>query len=189
MDRLVQKAPKAVMIDGQRYELNANFRNCLLTAYALEDEELADWEKAEILIENLYYEPYPENVQEAINQGVKFLMCGDTDRKEIHEKLCDLRLDSSMIYAALLKQGVDLDKSDDMHWWTFMSHFAEIGESTFSRIVYLRQQHHKGKLTKEERQEAHRIGWDIINMVTPEQKEQAKEDAEPFEQYLNGEME
>lgn len=185
IDRLTAPAPKAVVIDGARYELNTGFRNCLLTVYALEDEELTDWEKAEILIENLYYEPYPENIQEAINQGVKFLACGNTDQRETHEKLCDLRLDSGMIYAALLKQGVDLDK-EDMHWWTFMARFSEIDKSGFNRVVYLRQQYQKGKLTKEERQECDRLGWDVINMVTPEQKAQAREDAEPFEQYLNG---
>ena len=179
MNRLTQKAPSAVMIDGAFYPVNTDFRACILTAMAIEDPKLADWEKAEILIENLYSEPYPENIQKAVELGFKFLSCGETTRNSRNEKLCDLQQDSRFIYAALLKAGVDLSKP--MHWWDFMAHFSEIPESTFSRIVYLRMQHNKGKLTKEERAECDRMGWDIINFTSD-----AKE-KETLDKYFFGE--
>lgn len=125
---------------------------------------LTSWEKAEILIENLYCAPYPGNIQEAVNQGIKFLMCGEDEGSKNHERLCDFQKDGKYIYEALLKQGLDLDKANNLHWWTFMAHFAEIPASTFSRIVYLRMQSNHGKLTKDERAECERIGWHIIDL-------------------------
>ena len=187
MSRLTRKSPTSVIIDGEEYPINTDFRDCLNTVIALGDPKLSSSEKVEIILWNLYDEP-PSNYEEAIKQAIWFLACGkDLDEKEVQQKLCDFEQDGDYIYSALLKKGVDLDRVDDLHWWTFMSHFSEVPESQFTRIVYLRSQSQKGKLTKDERKECARIGWDVINMVDEETKQQTKKDKEIFEKYFDGE--
>lgn len=164
MNRLINKAPKSITIDGADYKINTNFRDVLQTVQALNDKDLTDSEKIEILIHNIYDE-IPSDIEKAIKEAISFLRCGkEIDDNKEAENLCDFDKDADYIYQAMLKKGIDLDTHDDLHWWTFMSHFAEIGESTFSRIVYLRMRKNRGKLTKDERKECDSIGWNVINM-------------------------
>jgi len=162
MSRLTQRAPETVPIDGIEYKINTGFRGCLLTIAAIGAKELTQYEKADILLDNMYDEIPPDIVQ-AIEKAIWFLSGGrEPDGKE-HPKLCDFDRDADMIYSAMLKKGVDLD-AIDMHWWTFLSHYEELPESGFTRVVYLRVQNKRGKLTKEEYKDCDRIGWDVINM-------------------------
>lgn len=185
MNYLTHKLPKSVLIDGISYLLNTNFRNCLLTIEAIEDKNLTDAEKKEIIIENMYQEPYPKNIQKAIELAFKFLQCGREQKNKDNEPiLLDLKKDSKYIYDALLVKGINLDEFDNMHYWTLMSHIAEADKNTFlCRLIYLRLQKHKGKLSKEEKAECQKIGWDIIDIDTPFKEE------EELENFLSGNLE
>lgn len=162
MNRLLNRAPTSVIIGGKEYEINTSFRDCLYTIDVLQNNEFEAEEKAEILINNMYEED-PDNIQEALEQAIWFLKCGETERKSKGPELCNFKQDGTYIYNAFLKANVNLD-IEDMHWWTFMSRFSELPESLFTRIVYLRSQQSRGKLTKEEKQECDRIGMEVINV-------------------------
>lgn len=163
MNRLIERAPSFVEIDGQSFAINTNYIDCLKTVLALQNSDLTTMERTEILLYNTYSET-PHNGLEAARKALWFLRCGREQDDRVIAKLCDFAQDDEHIYNALLKKGIDLDKSENMHWWTFMSHFSEIPESTFTRIVYLRNQSNKGKLTKEEKEECARIGWNVIRL-------------------------
>jgi len=179
MNRLINKAPESIIIDEIEYPINTDFRDCLITVQALQDDDLTNEEKAEILIEN-FYDVVPDDLEKALEKAMEFYRCGkDSDNNQSNEKVCDFERDADYIYSALLKKGIDLDKCDNMHWWTFMSHFSEIDNSTFNRIVYLRMKNKKGKLTKEEREECDHLGWNVINM-----RDNSKDD--DIEAYLLG---
>lgn len=184
MNRLTQKSPSTITIDGVEHKINTNFRDCLKTIQALQDKKLTLDERTGILLYNIY-EEIPANVNQAIEKAILFLRRGKeiNDDKNI-ENLCDFEQDANYIYDAILKKGVDLDKCDDLHWWTFMSYFSEIDESMFSRIVYLRSKNNKGKLTKEEKRECSRIGWDIVRMTSEEELKQRQDDAAFFEERM-----
>ena len=63
--------------------------------------------------------------------------------------------------------GIDLSTIKDMHWWRFCSLFLDLSEDCFlQRIIYLRSQKAKGKLTKEERQ-AYYAMKDILELPQP----------------------
>lgn len=120
----------------------------------------------------------PELMEEAVLKALWFLRCGEYAQRDnpANAALIDFEIDSRSIFDALLKKGVNLDDIDYMHWWIFCSHLAEVPESRLTRIAYLRHQLQRGKLTKDEREECSRIGWDIINMTTEEEKTAREED-------------
>jgi len=164
MNRLTQELPKAVMIDGLEYPINTSSRNCFLILEALKDDDLFDIEKWEILLENFYQEPYPTNLQKAFEMFQKFLtQCREPLNKN-EPQFVDFVMDSDCIYDALLSLGLSNDDIKSLHWWDFISRLSETKDTAFNRRVYLRMQNHRGKLTKEEREECGRIGWDIIEM-------------------------
>jgi len=183
MNRLTHKAPRAVMIDGVKHLITPFHRNCLLILEAMEDEELFDVEKWEILLENFYQEPYPTNLQKAFEMFQRFIVQDKKEGKK-EPQVIDFAQDSKYIHDALLSINVNLDKIDDLHWWDLISYLAEVKDTTFNRIVYLRTQKNRGKLSKDERKECAHIGWDVINI---KRKLSAEEQAEKdhFERLLN----
>lgn len=164
MNKLTRDLPKAVMIDGVRYPINTASRNCFLIIEALENDELFDIEKWEILLENFYQEPYPNNLQKAFEMFEKFLKQCENNSNKSEPQYIDFMKDSKIIYDALLSNGLTNEQIKSFHWWDLMSKLSEVKETRFNRIVYLRMQNHKGKLTKEEKEECKKIGWDIIKI-------------------------
>ncbi len=168
MSRLTQKAPITVPIDGVEIPINTDFRGCLLTIAAIEDVELTQYEKADIVLSNLYGEHWPEDIAEAIKQSLWFLSCGQESDGKKHSKLFDWDMDAERIHAALLARGVNIDTAD-MHWWTFNSYINELpGDSAIVQVIQLRDKYQRGKLDKEERKLCDRIGWDVIEMRKPD---------------------
>jgi len=157
------KPPEVVEIDGAEYMLNGCFRNCILTLEALLDTDLMDWEKVELVMDNMYAEPHPENTAEAVRLALDYLMQGREVRDEDKNRpaVIDFRQDGQLIYDAFLLKGIDLDKSG-MTFWEFLAHLRELPEGcTLSRYAYWRQTP-MGKLTKGERDLINKIGHDEV---------------------------
>lgn len=168
MSRLTQKAPQTVPIDGVDVPIDTDFRGCLLTIAAIEDEELTQIEKQWVLLSNMYGDDIPENAGEAVTQALWFLSGAPEPSGKARPKLFDWDIDAARIHAALLSRGINLDVVD-LHWWTFLSHIDELPtDSAFVQIVQLRDKYRRGKLTKEDRQACDRIGWDVIEMRKPD---------------------
>lgn len=194
MNRLINKNPTSVEINGVQYNINTDFRICLKIILAYENNELAETEQVGILLYNLYSNKKvmpkefdnPEVKDKAHKLGIRFLDCNNKYKNlKTEQRSYSFEQDDRFIAAALLNKNnpVDLNNIEYMHLWDFMLHFEEMGESTFSRITQLRRQKQKGKLTKEERLECEHIGWDIINLKENYQiKEEKLEDT--FENYL-----
>lgn len=173
MNRLIEKNPMAVEIDGIKYKLNTDFRDCLKIIFAFGDKELTLSEQQNILFENLYGDldgNLPEtltNFKKAYELGIRFLDRDNTLKFTITKEPCfDFNLDSEEIAIGLLNKpnGINLNDIEYMHLWDWMLHFQGMGECAFSNLIYLRNQSKKGKLTKEEQQQCAEIGWDKINM-------------------------
>lgn len=189
MSRLIHKAPSTVVVDGVCLAVETDFRVCLQTVLALGDGTLTGEEKLDILLHNLFDQP-PENPAEAARQGLAFLRCNkEAEGAANQPPLCDFAQDDGYIYAAMLKKGIDLDAVDTMHWWTFMAHFAELPESTFKRLVYLRSRQAQGKLSKEEKEEIAQYGQGVVTLANPQAEQhrrQAEQAAQEFETLLEG---
>lgn len=158
MNTLIDKFPTKALIDGKVYELNTDFRNCLKIILAFEDDELLDFEKAEIMLKNLYGENIPKNTDEAIRKAIYFLDCGEEDdEKKVgtsnSTRLYSFTKDAKYIYSAIKQtHGIDLESIEYLHWWKFVYLFLDLNpECFFCKIIDLRNKKKKGKLSKEER--------------------------------------
>jgi len=58
-------------------------------------------------------------------------------------------------------------------------------DAQICRIVYLRQQHRAGKLTKDERAECYRRGWEVIKLRDRAKEKAAADNKDYFKQKQN----
>ena len=156
---LVDALPTVIEIEGQEYGVNWDFRTCLRIILAFEDLELTMPEKSAVLIELLYKER-PENVQLAVEKGVAFLDGGiEQDPNSSAVRVFSFQKDSRFIMAGF-RQTYQMDlQTEELHWWTFLTLFMDLGpDTTFSNIVGLRKRVKDGTATKEERRTASELG-------------------------------
>lgn len=148
--------PTSIKIKGREYAIRHDFRPCLDIILMFEDVDLTDLEKVQGMIEILFEEE-PPMCEETILEAVKFLDM-ETDSSSgnstgSNDRLFSWAQDSNYIFSAVDKVlGFSSRRCQYLHWWEFMGAFMEIGECTFSTIIYMRKQKKKGKLTKEEKE-------------------------------------
>ena len=124
---------------------------------AFEDNDLTGFEKQSIMLE-LLYPVVPPNRVKAAELAVKFLNYGEEsnqgDETESCERLYSFSQDAKYILSAVKQSyNVDLEKESDLHWWKFSYMFLDLNENCFfNRLICLRKQKAKGKLTKEEKE-------------------------------------
>lgn len=164
---LTDGIPIAIEVEGIEYDINADYQTGIKIIMAFEDNELTQYEKCMVLVELLYKET-PHNLNEAVSQGIRFLDCGGNSQgtgESDGARKYSFTQDDKYIYRAVdgVLQG-RLSKGNFVHWWEFVLAFMELPEECFmSRIIYLRTQKAKGKLTKEERALYYKIR-DIVDL-------------------------
>ena len=200
MNTLIDKFPTKALIDGKVYELNTDFRNCLKIILAFEDDELLDFEKAEIMLRNLYGENIPKNTDEAIRKAIYFLDCGEEDEEKKvgtsnSTRLYSFTKDAKYIYSAIKQtHGIDLESIEYLHWWKFVYLFLDLNPECFFFFFFdLRNKKKKGKLSKEERRLYIQL-YDILELndkpkFTEEEQKEIDEFMELLKQAENKEKE
>ena len=127
---LINQLPESVFIGNVEFEVNTNFRICILFELLMQDDEVPDSDKLDLAID-LFFEEVPEDLEAAIEFILWFYKCGVTDNQENGKKgnsnkkqaIYSFEHDSDYIYAAFLDQyGIDLN-SDALHWWQFRALF------------------------------------------------------------------
>lgn len=176
MNILVDKLPEVLEINGQEYPINSDFRPCLSTILAFEDEELVDVERQQILLSNLYPE-IPADLLKAYEKAMWFLNGGrESSGETTGLRFYSFEKDAGLIFAAFRQtHGIDLQQIEHLHWWEFMTLFMDLGQNTtFCELTGLRKRVKTGKASKEEKAIAREMG-DMFNLPdfddrTPEEK-------------------
>lgn len=144
--------PKSVKIDDKDIEIYSDYRDIIALFEPLNDPDLLDFEKITVALGMFYKtDEYLHNIDEAVKQMFSFITMNDDfaddDRSNKSSKpLYDWNKDFNIIVAPINKiLGYDVRSVDYLHWWTFLSAFMEIGESTFSTYVEIRDKLNKGK--------------------------------------------
>lgn len=156
MNVLIDGLPEAVEIDGQEYEINTDYRVGLQIMTAFEDPNLTGFEKQAVML-RLLYPAVPSDARRASELAVKFLNCGQEAKQSDEEsdatRYYSWSQDARYIMSAI-EQTYQIDLSTaGLHWWRFSYMFLDLHEDCFfSRLIYLRKQKEKGKLTKEEKE-------------------------------------
>lgn len=135
MSILTSKLPTSLIIGGQNYKINTDFRIGIQFENILNDKTLSDEEILNKAIE-LYYPIVPQDLEEAIKQMLWFYRCG----KEIEEQkgqskqakeIYSFEYDADSIYSGFLDQyRIDLQEVDYLHWWKFKALFGTLKEDT-----------------------------------------------------------
>ena len=81
MNILTDRLPETLSVNGEKYQINADARTCLTVMIDLASQDWTNTEKMMILYELLYREK-PEDAEEAIRQGLRFLNCETDDDEE-----------------------------------------------------------------------------------------------------------
>lgn len=186
MNLLTENLPDKIDVEGEIIEIDTDYRNCLMIILAWEDKELTTHEKISITIDRLYNKK-PRNIEIALQKAMLFLNCGEEckENKRQEKRIYSFEKDNKYIYSAVDKvlEG-KLSEGKKIHWWIFYMAFMELPEDCmFSKIIYLRNQKKKGKLTKDERKIYSQMR-DILELETPKQSIMTEKEQENYDRFL-----
>lgn len=142
--------PTSTTINGKICEFETDFRVIIEIFGIFNEPDLLDQEKIIVAMTYFYKtEDYLDDPKTAALEMIKFLNCGE-DLKESSptnkKPLYDWDQDFSIIIAPINKiLGTDVRGMENLHWWTFISAFMEIGECTFNTYVGIRDKLNRGK--------------------------------------------
>lgn len=163
--------PKQLDICGTTYAIRWDFRAALDICAALSDRDLSDQERALAALMILYpeFDRMPrDHYEEALKRCFWFLNGGEPERKtKPARRLMDWEQDFNLIVGPVSRVlGADVRGMPELHWWSFLTAYMEIGDCLFAQVVSLRSKRAKGqKLTKEERV-WYRENKDIVDLRT-----------------------
>lgn len=171
--------PVIVEISGKNYNIRnrGDYRVILDVIAALNDIDLADFEKAmcalEIFYENLEDIPH-EHMEAALKEVMTFINCGDcTQPPSSGPSLMDWEQDFKLLVAPVNRVlGCEIRSTEYLHWWTFISAYYEIGECSFASVVSIRSKQKKGKKLEKWEQEFLRDNREIVELKTKTSKEE-----------------
>lgn len=110
-------------------KINSNFRNVISVIRAFNDNDLSEFIKIEILIDNFYID-MPKDKETAINDFLWFFRCGKEfkpSKKELKDIPYDFEIDEGLIFAAIMAQyGINIREIDYLHWWDFKAYFDSL---------------------------------------------------------------
>lgn len=147
------RLPTETVIAGKTVPFKSDFRDILYLFEILNDPDLLDHERILLAAENFYEtDDYMEDIDTAISDMMEFIRGGteDSNAKTSKKPLYDWEQDYDIIVSPINRVvGKDIRGLEYFHWWTFISAFMEIGESTFSTFVSIRDKKNRGvKLEK-----------------------------------------
>lgn len=159
------RLPFTLNINGKDYKIRTDYRVILDIIAAMNDKDIfngdeTEEEKEEIkaftMLDILFLDidSIPDaDLNEAIEKACEFIDCGIKGDSTPRPRTMDWKQDAPLIVAGVNKvAGADVRQKDYLHWWSFMAMYMEIGESTFSTVLSIRDKKRKGKLEKWERE-------------------------------------
>lgn len=181
--------PKALIVGNKSYRIRSDYRAVLDILIAMNDPEIfspemtdeeKQFEKIMTMLQILYidFDSIPEKYyQEALDKACEFIDCGIKDKGKQKPQLIDWNQDSPIIVPAINKiYGKDIRSLKYMHWWTFLGLYMEIGESTLSTVVSIRNKKNRGKKLDEWEMEFLKSNKNlvILNKKSPYTSEEKK---------------
>lgn len=181
--------PTTLTVNGREEPIRYEYTAVLDAIAAMNDPELEDSEKAYaclyILFENFEHFS-PDDYEPAFHAASAFINEGEEpeDDGKFHPKLIDFEQDYKLLIPAVNKvAGMEIRGKEGIHWWTFMSWFMEIGESTYSTVLSIRSKQKHGKKLEKWEQEFYRENKKLVD-IQPKVSAEEKARYEEFERRL-----
>ena len=176
MNILTDTPPESVLIGETEYPIRADFRTALRMIMAFESSDLTSQEKQIVTLEN-FYPTLPDDIAGAVERLGWFLNGGEEKEEVDSSRVYSFEHDANYIFSAFRQtHGIDLATAQ-LHWWTFLALFMDLGQDTFfCQLVGLRKRYKAGKVSKEERQMIRDMG-DIFFLPNFEEYTPAEREA------------
>ena len=160
--------PTTVDINGTEYAIRSDYRDILTIIEAFSDTELTDEDRAEVALD-IFYPGFREmsqiDYEEALHQCVVFINGGKEIKPQKQgPKLMDWQQDFPLIVAPVNRVlGTEVRAEKYVHWFTWLSAYAEIGDCTFAQVVAIRSKKAKGKKLDKAEQEFYKNNRDLVD--------------------------
>ena len=171
------KLPTSLHVGRYDYDIRTDYRVILDILAAMNDPEIFEpgmsdgekkYEQAMTMLQILYMDfdaiP-PSDWNEATEKAIEFIDCGMKDDGKPKPRTMDWEQDAPLIVPAINKSvKIDVRSVKYMHWWTFFGLYMEIGESTFSTVVSIRDKKRRGKKLEKWEQEFYRNNKHLVDL-------------------------
>ena len=146
--------PKELEVAGKMMKIRYDYRAILDCIVILNTDELDERERIIAFLTVFYENPDEiEDVNEALTKAMSFISNG-TDGNDTHAKLMDWEHDFPMIIAPINRVlGKEIRELPELHWWSFLEAYREVGECYWSNVVSIRVKKKKGKKLEKWEQE------------------------------------
>ena len=177
---MIWDLPITVEINGKTHPIRnkCDYRVVLDAICALNDNELTDEEKIKCALFIFYEDVYSiQDINAAIKEMFIIINGGEEteENQEQKPRLMDWEHDFRILVAPINRVlGYEIRSVPYLHFYTFLSAYCEIGESTFSTVVSIRSKRSRGqKLEKWELDflREHRKMIDLPKKPTQEERD------------------
>lgn len=184
------KLPTSLNVGETDYKIRTDYRVILDILSAMNDPDIFEpgmsqeemqQEKVMTMLQILYVDfenMPPRDWKEGAEKACDFIDCGIKDDGKPKPRTMDWDQDAPLIVPAINKSvKIDVRSVKYMHWWTFFGLYMEIGESTFSTVVSIRDKKRRGKKLEKWEQEFYRNNKHLVDLKARkiERSEEEKE--------------
>ena len=131
--------PTYVIINGERFDINTDFKVAIKCQQVAEDETIYDEERALAIIYLLFGEKglKSEYKEELLIKAKKYLSCGKEVKEATEEPDMDFIEDYSYIKTSFRSDyGINIDR-ENMHWWEFFDLINGLSNSEMGNCCIL----------------------------------------------------
>lgn len=176
--------PKSLIVNGREEPIRWEYTAVLDVISAMNDPNLEDNEKVYSCL-FIFYENFEyftkDDYKPAFEEMIKFINNGDDSEDGRRAKTVDFEQDYNILIPAVNRvAGKEIRTCDDIHWWTFLSWFMEIGECTYSTVLSIRAKKKNGKSLEKWEQEFYAQNRKLVDI-----KEKLTDEEKAHEEWLN----
>ena len=165
---MVTGLPTSLLVNGREEPIRYEYTAVLDAMAALNDPDLKDNEKIYaflfIIFENCDNFD-KEDFSPAFQAATDFINNGASDDAKSNVRVVDFEQDYNVLIPAINRvAGKEIRACSDIHWWTFLGWFMEIGECTYSTVLSIRNKRRKGKKLEEWEREFYASNKKLVDL-------------------------
>ena len=183
--------PTTLTVNGREEPIRYEYTAVLDAISALNDRELEDGEKLFSCLFILYenFESFgKDDMLPAFQAAMEFINNGLDEEKKNNVKLVDFEQDARIMIPAINRvAGKEIRNEDNIHWWTFLGWFMEIGDCTYSTVLNIRTKKSKNKQLEKWEQDFYKENRkmvDIQTKLTEAERRQLEEDERLLKEFF-----
>lgn len=185
---MITGLPTTLLVNGREEPIRYEYSAVLDAMAALNDPDLEDNEKIYAFLFIIYEncENFSkEDFAPAFQAATEFINNGASDDAKNNVRVVDFEQDYNILIPAINRvAGKEIRSCSDIHWWTFLGWFMEIGECTYSTVLNIRSKKKKGKKLEDWEREFYSANKKMVDLQ-PKLSAQEEEEKRRLNEFLN----